>query len=119
MKQLSISLLLALIFLIASICFAARPELPRDLAGTKLQGFAPNGNKTTSLTVYKQTVNMSEDIAWRAYTPTACKFRSMSTTTQRGATQTLPANTATNMVVNTTTPFINFTGCTNGELQRQ
>lgn len=118
MKQTYIIITAALI-LIASIALAARPGLQVDGLGIRHSNFAPDGAKNVTLTVNKQTVDMRNDIGWSAYTPTACKFRAMSTATIKGTTQTLPANTRTTMHVNAGSAFINFTGCTTGELLRQ
>ena len=109
-----------MVLLIAAVAYAAKADLPVDGKGIRIQSFAPDGTKSAALTIAKQTVDMRDDIAWSAYTPTACKFRSMTTATFRdNALNTLPANTRTTMHVNAETPFINFTGCTSGELSRQ
>lgn len=104
---------------LAASAFAQLPELPRDLTGQKLQGFAPDGRKTVSLTVVSTPVDNTSDVKWSVYTPTACKFRLQSTATKAGPTLTLAANATTEKTKNSSTPFTNFTGCTNGELTRQ
>ena len=81
--------------------------------------FAPNGKKDINLTVNSTTVDMRLDNGWALYTPTACVYRTMSTATKAGLKRTLPANTYNQRYVNPKTPFINFSGCTSGELQRQ
>lgn len=81
--------------------------------------FAPNGKKDVALTVNSTTVDMRLDNGWATWTPTACSYRTMSTATKAGLTRTLPANTYNQRYVNSKTPFINFSGCTSGELQRQ
>lgn len=108
-------LILALL-LFASSAFAILPDLPRDGGGQKLQGFAP-GKRSQALTV--NSVTTSGDIGWSVYSPTACKFRAMSTATKAGVQFTIPVNTTIERRVNVSAPFINFSGCTSGELQRQ
>jgi hypothetical protein len=107
------------ILALSAISYAAKSTLPVDGLGIRIQGFAPDGKKNQSLTVNSATVNASNDLAWSAYTPTACKFRLMSTVTRAGATQTMAANATTQRVVNMSTPFLNMSGCTSGELTRQ
>lgn len=90
------------------------------LAGVALSSeFAPNGKKDRALTVNSTTVDMRLDNGWATYTPTGCSYRTMSTATKAGLKRTLPANTYNQRYVNLKTPFINFSGCTSGELQRQ
>lgn len=84
-----------------------------------VQEFTPNGKFDVLLTVNKQTVyDMREFIKWSIYSP-ACKFRVMSTTTKAGGWRTVPATTYIIRGVHQETPFLNFTGCTAGEVQRQ
>jgi len=112
-------LVCTLLVAVASPAFAAKPELPRDGQGMKIQGFAPSGKKSVQLTVNSQNINHSDDIRWSVYTPTACGFRLMSTATKVGIKHTLPANAVTERAVNSATPYVNYSGCTNGELQVQ
>jgi hypothetical protein len=116
MKKLLAALILVAL---ASIAYAAKPGLPIDYFGIRVQGFAPDGKKNQALTVNTATVDTSNDITWSAYTPTACKFRLMSTITKAGAAQTMAANATTQRNVNMSTPFLNLSGCTSGELTRQ
>lgn len=81
--------------------------------------FAPNGKKDRNLTVNSTVVDMRLDNGWATWTPTACSYRTMSTATKAGLKRTLPANTYNQRYVNSKTPFVNFSGCTSGELQRQ
>jgi len=113
------TLLVCALLTVASTAFAVKPELPRDGQGMKIQGFAPSGKKSVQLTVNSQTTNYTDDIRWSVYTPTACGFRLMSTATKVGIKHTLPANATTERVVNSATPYVNYSGCTNGELQVQ
>lgn len=84
-----------------------------------IQEFSPNGKFDALLTVTKQTVfDMRDFVKWSIYSP-ACKFRNMSTMTKAGGWRTVPATTYIIRGVHPATPFLNFTGCTAGELQRQ
>jgi hypothetical protein len=112
-------LFLALALVAASTAFAAKPELPRDLTGTKVQGFAPDGKKSRQLTVNSVTVDHSSNIEWELYSPTACKYRLMSTATKAGIALTSPANARLNTKVNSSTVHVNYTGCATGELRIQ
>lgn len=117
MKKLYIVIFLCLF---AALAFAAKPELPRDRTGMKLQGFAPDGRKDIALTVGHRTVDMTDDVKSKVYTPTACKFILQSTATRVSVVKnSLATNAVTEIVVNPSTPFITYSGCTNGELQRQ
>ena len=118
-SKMKILTIIAIILCTAGIVYAAKANLPVDGLGIRAQGFAPDGKKSVSLTVVKQTVDMRDDIAYEVYAPTACKFRGMTSATVRGTLSTLPANARLIRNVNATTPFVNFTGCTNGELLRQ
>jgi len=103
-----------------SLAYAAKPELPRDLAGQKIQQFAPSGIKSFALTVTKQSINHSEDIAFELYAPTACVFRLQSTATETGGlAHTAPANARLVRGINAATPFAVYSGCTNGQVQVQ
>lgn len=112
-------LIVVILLLIAVAAYAAKPELPKDFTGIKIQGFAPDGKKNQALTVVSVTKDLRDDIGWSAYTPTACSYRLMSTATRAGAKQTMAANATTQRIVNSSTPFLNLTGCTSGELTRQ
>jgi len=82
--------------------------------------FAPNGNKTQSLTVNSTTINMTTDTAYSILATTGCKARLMPTSAKGTIKQFTPTvgvwNTADR---NKLTPFLNLSGCTNGELRRQ
>lgn len=111
-------ILIAFLVAIAATAYAAKPGLPVDGGGIRVMGFAPDGKKDITLAVTSQTVDMRNDLAWSQYAPGACKFRSMTTATKAGLARTLPATTWNQRNVNASTPFINFSGCTSGELQR-
>lgn len=98
----------------------ARGLLQTDANGRPFEGPAPDGSKISLLTVNKVTIDMTNDVWWGLYTPTACKYRVMDSTAVAGHNQqTAPVNALTSRYVNANFPFINFSGCTNGELQRQ
>lgn len=105
----------------AAFCFAATSTDNQlmDAKGTKVQGYAPNGKKSTALTVNSVTLNQANNVAWSVYTPTACKYRMMSTATKAGLTRTIPVNSSITRYKNPATPFINITGCTSGEYDAQ
>ena len=100
-----------------SVSAMALPNLPVDGSGQKIQGFAPDGKKSGALTV--NSVIKNGYIKAQIYSPTACKFRLQSTATKVGAQYTLPANANTELTYNPSTPFMNLTGCTNGEWKQQ
>ena len=112
-------LMVLLLLALAAPAMAVKPELPRDGAGQKVQNFAPDGGKTLLLTIASTPVDMTGDLGWQLYSPTACKYRLMPTAVKAGSALTVPVTTSIERRVNSATPFLNFTGCTNGELQRQ
>jgi len=107
------SILMAfLVLLVAASAYAA-------LSG--YAGLAPNGKKDSALTVNSVVINMTNDIEWNAYVPsttTTCTFKTMSTATRRGTNKPVPGAAWMGRKVNSATPFINFTGCTAGFLER-
>lgn len=117
MKQLAL-LVAAFVIAIAIPVFATQSELAKDGAGVKMQAFAPDARKATSLGVASQTIDMTNDIAWSVYVPSGCKFRVMSTGTKAGPTRTVPSATWLIRNIKSRSAFVNFSGCTSGELQR-
>jgi hypothetical protein len=115
----NVIILTLLMVFAASSAFALKVELQRDGQGQKIQGFAPDGKKSQALTVVYTVVDTSNDTAWESYTPTACSFRLQSTATKAGMKLSLPANARIERKTNLSTPFVSYTGCTSGELQRQ
>lgn len=104
---------------VSSVAMAAG-ALPTDRNGVAVQLFSPNGAQSQLLTVVNTTINMSADTAWELYAPTACKVRFLPTTARgTNPTMTVLVGTTVTKGVNRLTPFINFSGCTNGELRRQ
>lgn len=115
MKKLIIFAILAL----ATTAFAS-PLLLKDSNNNPVQGVAPDSAKISLLTVASTTIDMTDDLWWGLYTPTACKYRIMDTSAVAGHNQqTAPVNTLTSRYLKRGSGFINFSGCTNGELQRQ
>lgn len=110
---------LFLLLFIPSLAFAAHPGMmENDSNGRPMQGAAPNGLLSQTLTVNSTTIEMN--LWWGMYTPVDCKVRIMPTTAKGSYPQfTALSGTFTSRLVNRLTPFINFSGCTGGELQRQ
>jgi len=75
--------------LATATAYAAPGQLP---AVNSVQVLSPNGNKDGTLTVNSSTVDMRGDAQWGVYATSACKFRTMSTTTKAGTQRTIPAN---------------------------
>lgn len=117
MKTLAVLLML----LIPAAAFAANPGfMERDHDNLVMQGGAPNSSMTQALTIASTTVNMAGTIWWSLYVGSDCKFRVLPTS----ANGSYPQDTAvgggrTAFLVNKVSPFINFSGCTGGVLQRQ
>lgn len=94
--------------------------LQGDGSGNIVQMFAPTGIRTQILTVNSTIIDMSKDVMWEIYSPTACKVKILPTNAKGTYPNlTIPVTTRIQRGVNKSTPFINFTGCTNGELLRQ
>ena len=114
-------LILLLVLIAATPVVAAETGyLERDYSGTVLQGGAPNGLLSQTLTINSTTIDGTDSIWWSLYPPTDCKVRIMPTSAKGSYTQfTAPVGVSLSRFVNKATPFINFSGCTSGELQRQ
>lgn len=111
-------LIILAVLLVASQVFAEgllqQTENMKDI-----QGAAPNGYLSQVLTVNSTTIDMSSNLWWGMYAPTACKFRLLPTTAKAAYPAfTMPATTLTGFLVNKNTKFVNFSGCTSGELYR-
>jgi hypothetical protein len=104
---------------LAVTAFAAKPELPVDGRGVKIQGFAPDGKKAVSLTKNSTTTDMRDDIQYAVFAlQSSCKFRNQSTVTKAGTLRYLPKGNIYNRLVNQSTPFLNTTSCANVTLER-
>jgi len=111
-------LIIMAVLLAAASAFAGG-VLQSDLGKSKIQGFAPNGKKSQSLTVNKTAaIDASDSAAWAVYTPIDCVYRIQSTATRVGVLHTAPGGTTTIRVVNGITPHLSYSGCTGGQLQR-
>ena len=109
--------LILILLLIPALSFAA--TLPKDENGNTIQAPAPNGELSQTLAVVSTTIDMTSNIWWNLYAPAACKIRLQPTTAKGAYPQfTAPINTNTSRHINRATPFVNFSGCTGGELQR-
>lgn len=94
--------------------------LPKDLNGNIIQGGAPNPFLVQILTVNSTTIDVSNNVWWTLYAPTACKYRIMDTTDVTGhPLLTAPALERTSELIHVNTKFVRYTGCTLGELRRQ
>ena len=106
--------------LMATAAFAGG-TLERDGSNSAIiQGYAPDGLKSQILTVNSTTIDMTNDLYWSLYSTTACKFRQMPTSAKGAYPQfTVPASERIGFVVHKNTKFVNYSGCTSGELNRQ
>lgn len=112
------SVLTVALVLVVSAGYAASP-LERDADRNVIQGPAPNGLLSQILTVNSTTIDMSKTTWWGLYAPTACKYRLMPTSAKGAYPQfTVPEAQTTSMLVNRNTKFVNYSGCTSGELSR-
>lgn len=103
------------------IAFAAKPDLERDFTGQKIQGLAPNFTKDVATTGVSQTINITDNLAWKFYPATDAKFRTMSSATKVGFQHTAPGATWTSEIVNhsvTKNTFLNLSGGGVGTLRR-
>lgn len=106
-------------FILSVTIFAISSYIPVYGAGIPV-GLAPNGTKDVTLTRNSSTVNMTNDAAWSVFSNgTACRYRTMPTSVKSGKRNSIPVNTFVQRYVNKLTPYLNFSGCSNGELQRQ
>ena len=115
MKKLLIALLL-----FSSTAYAVSTLIPDPgVTNGAVQVMAPDSRAETDLTVYSTVVDMKGRLMWQAFSPGACTFRIMTTATKVYAhPRTLPAATwLLRGVGQKTGRFVNFTGCTNGQLE--
>lgn len=110
--------LIAVAMLLAASTAYAAGFLERDGDAVRVQTFAPNGNFGQALTVNSVTVDLTNAIMYGVYAPGAgCKIRTMDTTAKgTHFASTSIAATWTVRAVNKSTPFLNLSGCTTGEL---
>lgn len=116
----SLALLLVIILVGAAMAASVTTKvvmIPDGLGGyIPMQAYAPNGKKAQNLTAASTTINHSANTAWSLYTPNDCKYRNMSTATKMGLQRTWLGGDRTVQVVNPSTKYVNYSGCTNGEL---
>jgi hypothetical protein len=111
-------LIIAAIFT-ASTAFAAG-FLQKDASqNITIQGFAPNGKLNQALTANRTAVDFRQTVAWGIYPASDCYYTNQSTATRAGSKITLAGGTTTIRIVNSATPYANFTGCSLAVLQKQ
>lgn len=118
--------LLLLILASGAICYAGLSDVSgskqRDARANPVQFFAPDGGKTQKLTVNKTAIDMSGSVVYATYGTSACISYLSATSTASGTASQIPASTASTAVVrgvNSTTPFIVYSGCTNNIHERE
>jgi hypothetical protein len=91
--------------------------------GIPIQGFGANkavDNGVTyqrNLTVASTTIDMSKKTASNIYNTTSgCVFRSMSSATKAGLTRTVPTDQWFPIVKHKNIKYMNYSGCTNAQL---
>jgi hypothetical protein len=120
MKKTTIILFAAFTVLLAISVYAAKPDLPVDGRGIRVQNFAPDGKKDVALTNNSQTTDMRDDLQYLVQNQaSSCKFRTMTTATKVGALKYLAKGAIYQRGVNNSTPFFNSTSCGNGKMERQ
>lgn len=108
------------LFITALATPALASSLETDGDKRQIQGAAPNGLYSQTLTAASTTVSMVDRLWWSVYSATACKYRLMPTTSKGSYPQfTVPADTPIGMVVNKSAMYVNYSGCTSGELSIQ
>jgi len=118
MKSIAIATIAAVLCL-SFVALATPPELPKDGAKIKIMAHAPSAGKDQILTVNSTTVDMSSDLSWGVYSPVDCKFRTMSTSTKVGVQKTIPSGAWHVRGLRDRSRFVNYSGCTAAELERQ
>ena len=110
-------------FLLASVmvyAVEAPIKMQEDKSNRPVPGIAPDYRKDVILTGKSQVVEVTRDLAWKAYTATDAVYRTMSSSTKTGIAHTHSGGSWGGEVVNhsTSRTFLNFTGAT-GTLRRQ
>lgn len=94
--------------------------MERDGSLAEVQGPAPHASVSQILTVNSTTIDMTGRLWWELYPPVSgCKYRIMPTAVKGSYPQfTAPAGAATGYNVNRSGGgFLNYSGCTLGELK--
>ena len=113
------TLLIALVLTAFAIpVFAGLSQQMKDGANAIVETFAPDPTKSQALSIVRTQVDMRNDITWNVYVSSNCKFRNTSTTTRTGTLQTVTSG-GYMRAVHRKYPFVSFSGCTSGELNRQ
>ena len=107
------------ILLLALLAASAWSALRHDNLGNgeAVQGFAPDRTKSATLAVGQTNKSMATVLAWRVYSPVACKYRLQSTATRAGVQATIPATTDVTRIAHPAVPFVNFSGCTGADYE--
>lgn len=118
-----LGMLCVIIGLLSGSAFGLDEKLQREAgSNTPIQGAAWHGAKAAVLTVASTVVDFGKDLAYSIYSPTDCFERWMpaSTSTKSSYVKTpIVSGQWQTAVINSATPFGNFSGCTGGYLKRQ
>lgn len=110
-----------IVLALATNVFAAGGLMEPDGNRRPINGAAPNGLYSVIMTVNSATIDLSDDLWWGVYAPSAgCKFRLLPTSAKGSYPAfTVPDGQLFGFVVNRATPFLNLSGCTLAERYRQ
>lgn len=115
MKRVLITIVMLMSFVVSA--FAG---MLADGGGRVVPTIAPDGNQSQTLTLYSTIIDMTKNVRWILFSPTACKARILPTNAKGTKPAfTIPQNTFVERGVHRDSVFVNFSGCTLGELQRQ
>jgi len=117
----SVIVVILSLLILSAIAFAEKSLLSTDGKGIRVQGFSPDPAKDVILTGNRQTVDMSNDVAWGLSPASDCKYRNHSTVTVTGNLKTIVGGTDRVRVVNESAAFGTYSGagCANEILERQ
>ena len=115
-------LLCTIIVLSCGVAFGLDEKLQREAgSNTPIQGASWHGAKAAVLTVASTIVDFSKDLAYSVYSSADCYERWMPTSTSTKANYVktpIVAGQWQTSVINSATPFGNFSGCTGGYLKK-
>jgi len=105
-------LIIAAMILTATTAMAKGPLQKETGVKAVIQGFAPDGTKSTAVTaLISTTVDASTSAAFSIYCAADSKIRLMPTSAKSTYKQnTIPGGSWYTRVVNATTPFVNYSG---------
>jgi hypothetical protein len=113
-------LIVAIFLLCSASAFANGVLQMNGNMNVPIQGFAPNGLSSALLTVNNVTYDMTNYLAFSVYSPADCKIRLTATSSRNGSiSEPVIGGQWNTIVVNSSTPFASFSGCTSGYLRRQ